>query len=766
MKEVEIKFITDTKQVDKSLKKTTKGVDGLKKSADKSVKSSKGMAAGLTSSFGALKTGILGAVPALRAFAAALVSTGVGAIVVIMGSLFALFKSAADEGAAFGKELSTLRAITGKTTKELKGLSDQAKELGGSTQFTAGEVVKLQTELAKLGFTIKDISNATPAILDLAASLEIDLASAASFAGSTVRAFGLTTKDTQEVVDLMAKSTSVSALNFGALQESIKVVAPTARATNVSLTKTTALLALLADNGMLGGMAGTGLGKVFIELNRKGITLNDAMVMVSSSSNSMNTAFELVGLNGSKALNTLAANADKLQPLIDKLEDADGAARRLAEVRLDNLAGDTTKLSSAWSGFLLNIEDGTGVLNRLSRYTIQSITIGIGRLVKGITLLGVIWDNVFTAIPAHFEGTKDVLVGGFGVLSSTITIFANNAKLAISTIPIIGQAIDVNQVTKNIMEAEKELTKSQNRLLVGQQKQTAASNLITYGGIMATYAAEMAKVKIINDAAEEIKDITEDPTTDPVADESAKLKKIQDIKDYYFLKGLEREISKIERKTDADILELEALKGQKELIEQIEQDSADRIAAIVKKASDKAKEANKEVVVTKVEEENIGIQSIQSLNMAASNLANVLNDKDAGENEERAKKNFEVQKKFKLAIGAMTVTEGIMNAFSQTSDFTPTQTLRQINAGVAAAIGLANLAAIARTSYESGGGVSGNAGDSAQAPSFNLVEGSEGNQIQNSIQNSNATPLRAFVVAQDVTSQQSLDRQIENNSGI
>tara|TARA_R100000541_G_scaffold21144_2_gene30983 strand:+ start:4332 stop:6203 length:1872 start_codon:yes stop_codon:yes gene_type:complete len=57
-------------------------------------------------------------------------------------------------------------------------------------------------------------------------------------------------------------------------------------------------------------------------------------------------------------------------------------------------------------------------------------------------------------------------------------------------------------------------------------------------------------------------------------------------------------------------------------------------------------------------------------------------------------------------------------------------------------------------------------GSGASAPSFNLVEGSEGNQIQNSIQNVNETPLRAYVVAQDVTSQQSLDRQIESNSGI
>jgi len=251
-----------------------------------------------------------------------------------------------------------------------------------------------------------------------------------------------------------------------------------------------------------------------------------------------------------------------------------------------------------------------------------------------------------------------------------------------------------------------------------------------------------------------------------VLTEEQKQQRIQEIKDYYFLKGLEREISEIERKADADIAELVALGAHKSLIEAIEQESADKIAAIVKKASDAKKADNKDVEDDKVNATEIGLKSIQSLNQAASQLSSVLAQNDGEETEEQAKKNFEIQKKFKLAQGAITVTEGIMNAFSQTTDPTPTQTLRQINAGIAATIGLANLANIASTTYDGGGSTEKTS--VAKAPTFNLVEGSEGNQIQNSIdgQFDNAQPLRAFVVAQDVTSQQSLDRQIESNSGI
>jgi hypothetical protein len=93
---------------------------------------------------------------------------------------------------------------------------------------------------------------------------------------------------------------------------------------------------------------------------------------------------------------------------------------------------------------------------------------------------------------------------------------------------------------------------------------------------------------------------------------------------------------------------------------------------------------------------------------------------------------------------------------------------------IAMGIGLANTAAAAVQGITALGGsgapdTSGEAaegGGSVEAPSFNLVEGSEGNQIQNSIESQNDVPLKAYVVAQDVTSQQSLDRQIESNSGI
>ena len=384
---INLRVNSDTKKAEKDLK-------GLSKTTTKA----KTGVGGLSKGFAGMKVAILNAVPALNTFKTALMSTGVGAIAVALGSLVCLFIKAGKAGADFGKNLSTLKAISNSTSEEMGLLSDQAKDLGSSTQFTASEVVKLQTELAKLGFTVSDIQNSTPAILDLAASLEVSLAESAEFAGSVVKSFGLDTEETARVVDVMALSTSSSALNFEALRESLKLVAPTSKATNVSLEETTSLLGILADRGLKGSIAGTGLSKTFIELNKKGITLEQGFEKVKNSANPLNTAIDLVGVVAGKTFLTLAEGADDLEGLEQKFIDAEGAAKRMAEVKLDNLAGDTTKLSSAWEGFLLRIEDGDGILNKIARGGVKFLTGAVSSMRFTLELASHQWKDLNTII--------------------------------------------------------------------------------------------------------------------------------------------------------------------------------------------------------------------------------------------------------------------------------------------------------------------------------------------------------------------------------
>lgn len=125
------------------------------------------------------------------------------------------------------------------------------------------------------------------------------------------------------------------------------------------------------------------------------------------------------------------------------------------------------------------------------------------------------------------------------------------------------------------------------------------------------------------------------------------------------------------------------------------------------------------------------------------------------------KKRFKMQKAANIAttlINTAVAAAGVMadaqgGFFARLSQAIPT-----------IAFGLAQVATIARTKFQSSAGSSpalvggGSSGGSARAePSFNIVGRSNENVLMSAIQSQFDQPLRAYVVARDVTNQQQLD---------
>lgn len=89
---------------------------------------------------------------------------------------------------------------------------------------------------------------------------------------------------------------------------------------------------------------------------------------------------------------------------------------------------------------------------------------------------------------------------------------------------------------------------------------------------------------------------------------------------------------------------------------------------------------------------------------------------------------------------------------------------------IGAGIAIANILATTMASFKkpSGGGAGGGAGANIQveAPDFNVVGASPESQLAASISGQQTKPLRAFVVAKDMTNQQELDRNIATTAGL
>lgn len=121
-----------------------------------------------------------------------------------------------------------------------------------------------------------------------------------------------------------------------------------------------------------------------------------------------------------------------------------------------------------------------------------------------------------------------------------------------------------------------------------------------------------------------------------------------------------------------------------------------------------------------------------------------------------------------ITQAVISTYQGINKALAETTDFTPTQTLRFANAAAVGLAGFANVANIlkanpsgsARPSISGVGG-----GGGVSAPSFNVVGTSGVNQLAESLQQ-DQEPIQAYVVANNVTSAQSLNNNIVETASI
>lgn len=220
----------------------------------------------------------------------------------------------------FDQGIANLASVLGKSRSEIQALEKDARRLGETTKFTAGEVAQMQTEFAKLGFNETEILNATESTLALAGATGTELGRAAEVAGATLRGFGLNSREMKRVNDVMAKSFSTSALDMEKFAESMKYVAPVAKSAGVTLEETTAMLGKLADSGIRGSQAGTSLRRILTDMAATGKPAQQALAELSEKGITLSDAMDEVGRNAQTSLLVLTKNKDGIDKLTSTLD--------------------------------------------------------------------------------------------------------------------------------------------------------------------------------------------------------------------------------------------------------------------------------------------------------------------------------------------------------------------------------------------------------------------------------------------------------------
>lgn len=303
-------------------------------------------------------------------------------------------------GIGFDKQMSGTQAILGldKGDDKLAAIRQQARDIGATTAFSPGDVARTQTTLARSGYNADDVLAATGSTVNLSLAADVDIAEAADIITNMQSAFNLPTTEIERVADVMTKGFTSSNTGLVELGEAMKYVAPIAEAAGASIEDTTAMLGILADNGIKGSMAGTGASAIFNRLqapmgkavdaiaelgvktrDRKGNMLPVEKILKdihkSFVKNKLGTAEQgeylkvIFGEEAMKgAIKLVAAAGDgSLDNKRQQIRDSKGTTERIAKIQTDNLDGDLKNLQSAWEDLQIEVfEKEDSALRRLT----------------------------------------------------------------------------------------------------------------------------------------------------------------------------------------------------------------------------------------------------------------------------------------------------------------------------------------------------------------------------------------------------------------
>lgn len=255
----------------------------------------------------------------------------------------------------FEFQMAKVKAVSGATESQFQALQDQAKHLGATTMHTASSVSTLQLELSRLGFTATETQNATAAILDLATATDSDLGQAADVVGSTLRAFGQEASQAGHLSDVMAASFSGSALSMESFSGAMQYVAPIAKSAGVSIEETSAMMAVLANNGIRGSKAGRALRRILTEMATSGKPAMEALKDLAAQGLDLGESFDEVGRSAMSQLLILGDNISEIDRLTTAFENSDGSARKMAATMEDTTQGAIMRMQSALEGAALQI---------------------------------------------------------------------------------------------------------------------------------------------------------------------------------------------------------------------------------------------------------------------------------------------------------------------------------------------------------------------------------------------------------------------------
>jgi len=333
--------------------------------------------AGAAAGFARLQAAAMAAGAAMMSFGGAMIGRGMTAAFGLGAGIFGLTRNLL----AFDEQMNRAAAVSSATPAQFERMKVAAERMGRTTRFTATQAADALSFLNMAGLGVEKSIGALPHTLNLAAATGADLGQAADISTNILTGFGKAVHELPRVNDILAKTTATSNLNIMELSESMKKAAPVSNMFGVSLAETSAILGMLANQGIKGGIAGRGLARVMqgtVKQTAKagkawealGLNIADftdeqdritdfagmvgALQEAGATMRQLQPMFDTFGARTIGALLNVPDIAEKLRAYTKRVQDA-GFASEAAATRMQGLPGAWLRLKSAMQGVILSI---------------------------------------------------------------------------------------------------------------------------------------------------------------------------------------------------------------------------------------------------------------------------------------------------------------------------------------------------------------------------------------------------------------------------
>ncbi len=447
-------------------------------------------------------SGFKGGIDKIKSIAQAGVSAITATLAGITAALGAGATAAATVGSSFEAAMSKVSAISGATGDSLQSLTDKAKEMGAKTKFSASESASALQYMAMAGWDTESMLNGIDGIMNLAAADGLDLATTSDIVTDALTAFNLKASDSTHFADVLAKASSSANTNVSMLGESFKYVAPLAGTMGYSVEDVSLALGLMANASVKGSMAGTSLKTALSNLaspteemsnvmTQYGISISDAEgnalplidvmkqlrekfsgLSETEQAAAASTLFGKEAMSGMLAI--INASDSDFDNLTQNINNADGAAKSMADTMQDNLQGQITILKSGLEGLGIEIYEGMSeplqeaaveAQNYVNRLTEAFQNGGLSEMIEEAgSIFGELAVKAAEAAPEMINAAVDFLQAFVDGIAD------NSDKLAKSAVDIIQTLItSVTEHAPDLIKAAKvivsELVDNLNKLL-------------------------------------------------------------------------------------------------------------------------------------------------------------------------------------------------------------------------------------------------------------------------------------------------------------